>query len=67
MPAAHHLSAICPSRQRLTLVEWSRQISIIDSTALVDRNVRAKVGGTPRRVIVSVSDKPSRKLLAAPG
>jgi hypothetical protein len=25
MPAAHQRSAICPSRKRLTLVEWSRQ------------------------------------------
>jgi hypothetical protein len=37
MPAAHHLSAICPSRQRLTLVEWSRQISIIDSIVILSR------------------------------
>jgi hypothetical protein len=37
------------------LVLWSRQISIIDSIALVDRNVRARVGGTPSRLMVSVS------------
>ena len=46
MPAAHQRSAIFPSRQRFTLVEWSRQISIIDSIAFVDRSVRASVGGT---------------------
>jgi hypothetical protein len=33
-----------PSRQFLTLVEGSRQISIVDSIALVERSVRARVG-----------------------
>ena len=36
-PAAHHRRAIWPSRQRFTLVEWSRQISIIDSTVIWSR------------------------------
>ena len=45
-------SAICPSRQRLTLRAWSRQMAIIDSIALVERRVRARVGGTPRRSTV---------------
>jgi hypothetical protein len=67
MPAAHQRNAICPSRQRFTLVEWSRQISIIDSMALVERSVRANVGATPRRVTVRVSNSPSRRLAAAPG
>jgi hypothetical protein len=31
MPAAHQRSAICPSRQRLTLIEWSRQIEMSTS------------------------------------
>src|ERR1019366_5296987 len=44
MPAAHQRSTISPPRQRFTLREWSRQISIIDSTALVERRVRARVG-----------------------
>ena len=67
MPAAHQRSTIWPSRQRLTLVAWSRQISIIDSMALVDRRVRARVGGTPSRLTVSVSARPSRSDPAAPG
>ena len=37
MPAAHQRSTIWPLRQGFTLVELSRQIPIIDSTALVDR------------------------------
>ena len=41
IPAAHQRIAICPSRQRLTLREWSRLIEIIDSTALVERSVLA--------------------------
>ncbi len=60
-------SAIWPSRQRLTFLAWSRQIEIIDSIALVDRSVRASVGGTPRRSTVRVSVRPSRRLPAAPG
>jgi hypothetical protein len=67
MPAAIQRSTICPSRQRLTLAAWSRQISIIDSIELVLRNVRARVGGTPRRPMVKVSASPSRRLAAAPG
>ena len=67
MPAAHQRSAICPSRQRLTLRAWLRQIEIIDSIALVDLSVLARVGGTPRRSRVSVSSMPSRRLPAAPG
>src|SRR3954452_25066929 len=47
MPAAHQRSAICPSRQRVTLAEWARQMEIIDSMALVERSVRTSVGGTP--------------------
>lgn len=31
IPAAHERSVISPSRHRLTLREWSRQIEIIDS------------------------------------
>jgi hypothetical protein len=50
-----------PSRQRFTFVEWSRQISIIDSIGFVDRNERASVGGTPMRLRVSVSARPSRR------
>src|ERR1700694_5079765 len=34
-------------------------ISIIDSIALVDRSVRASVGGTPSRPMVRVSARPS--------
>jgi len=36
------------------------------SMALVDRSVRASVGGTPRRSAVRVSSRPSRRLAAAP-
>src|SRR3954471_2662574 len=67
MPAAHQRSAICPSRQRLTLAERARQMEIIDSMALVERSVRASVGGTSRRSTVRVSVRPSRRLAAAPG
>ena len=67
MPAAHQRSAICPSRQRLTLRAWVRQMLIMLSMAFVDRNVRARVGGTPRRSTVNVSSRPSRRLAAAPG
>src|SRR5438094_10534998 len=67
MPAAHQRSAICPSRQRLTFVQWLRQMEIIDSIGLVERNVRARVGGTPSRSTVSVSGRPSRSDAAAPG
>ena len=67
IPAAHQCSAIRPSRQRLTLLACSRHTEIIDSMALVERSVRARVGGTPRRSTVSVSSRPSRRLAAAPG
>ena len=40
---------------------------IMLSTALVERNVRANVGGTLRRSTVRVSPMPSRRLAAAPG
>lgn len=35
IPAAHQRSVIGPSRHRLTFLKCSRQIPIIDSTALV--------------------------------
>jgi hypothetical protein len=60
-------SAICPSRQRLTLPACSRQTETIDSIQFVERSVRASVGGTPRRRTVRVSSRPSRRLAAAPG
>src|SRR5665648_427314 len=44
-----------------------RAMEIIDSMLLVERNVRARVGATPRRSTVSVSARPSRRLPAAPG
>jgi hypothetical protein len=47
--------AIVPPRQRLTFLACSQQISIIDSTGLVRCRVRARVGGTSRRRMVSVS------------
>ena len=67
IPAAHQRSAIRPSRQRLTLLACSRHTEIIDSMALVERSIRASVGGTPRRSTVRVSSRPSRRLAAAPG
>src|SRR3954453_8285154 len=67
IPAAHQRSAICPSRQRLTLVEWLRQMEIMLSMALVERSVRASVRGTPSRSTVSVSASPSRRLAPALG
>jgi len=48
MPAAHQRSATCPSRHRFTFVEWSRQISIMDSMAFVERSVRPSVDGISR-------------------
>ena len=62
-PAQRHL----PVAPRLTLPAWVRQIEIMLSTAFVERNVRASVGGMPRRSTVRVSDIPSRRLAAAPG
>ncbi len=62
-PPQDHLAV----RQRLTLLEWSRQISSIDSMTLVARWVRASVGGTPSWLTVSVSASPSRRLADAPG
>ena len=56
-----------PFCQFFTLVEWLRAIEIIDSMELVERSVRASVGGTPRRSTVSVSVRPSRSEAAAPG
>jgi hypothetical protein len=50
-PGGHQRSAMVPSRHRLTFLEWSRQISIIDSIGFVERRVRARVGGTPSRRI----------------
>ncbi len=50
MPAAHQRSAICPSRQRLTLRLWSRQIEIIDSMGLVERKVRLSIDSDRERV-----------------
>ena len=67
IPAAHQRSAICPSRQRLTLLACSPQTEIIDSMQFVERTVRAGVGGTPNRNTGSVSSRPSRTLAAAPG
>jgi len=49
IPAAHQRSVISSSRQRFTFAQWSRHISIIDSTGFVERRVRARVGGTPSR------------------
>ncbi|CAN5818104.1 hypothetical protein BH24ACT5_BH24ACT5_09750 [soil metagenome] len=69
-PAQRHL-AVAPdlhvARQIFTLEEWSQQMPVIDSIAFVDRNDRANVGATPRRATVSVSARPSRNELAAPG
>jgi hypothetical protein len=65
-PGGTQRSAICPSRQRLTLPACSRQTEI-DSMQFVERSVRARVGGTPSRSPVSVSCRPSRRPAAAPG
>ena len=67
MPAAHQRNAMFPDCQCLTLRAWVRLIEIIDSMLLVERSVRARVGGTPRRSTVSVSVSPSRSDAAAPG
>lgn len=40
IPAAVHLRAISPERQRLTFQALSREIEIIDSMGLVDLKVR---------------------------
>jgi hypothetical protein len=42
-------------------------MAIIDSIEFVDPRVGARVGGTTRRPIMSVSGRPSRRLAAAPG
>src|SRR4051795_10913918 len=42
-------------------------MEIIDSIALVERRVRARVGGTSSRSTVRVSVRPSRRLAAALG
>jgi hypothetical protein len=62
-PAQRHLS-IPPAFDVAGVVAT---ISIMLSTQLVLRKVRARVGGTLRRSTVSVSSKPSRKEAAAPG
>jgi hypothetical protein len=62
-PAQRHL----PVAPVATLAACSRQTEIKNSIALVERSVRARVGGTPRRSTVSVSCRPSRRLAAAPG
>src|SRR5664279_2173866 len=67
MPAAHQRSAMVPFCQFFTLAERVRAIEIIDSMQLVERSVRARVGGTFRRSTVNVSARPSRRLPAAPG
>src|SRR5665648_90287 len=51
-PAAHQRSAMVPSCQFFTLLEWVRAMEIIDSMQLVERSVRARVGATPRRSTV---------------
>src|SRR5450756_2420062 len=53
IPAAHQRSAMVPFCQFFTLLEWVRAMEIIDSMLLVERNVRARVGDTPRRSTVS--------------
>src|SRR5665648_762858 len=67
IPAAHQRSAMLPFCQFFTLAEWVRAMEIIDSMQLVERSVRARVGDTPRRSTVRVSDRPSRRLPAALG
>src|SRR6187549_3311006 len=57
IPAAHQRSAICPSRQFLTLLACVRQIEIMLSTALVERRVRASVGGMFRPELHQFSDR----------
>src|SRR5450756_1134341 len=50
IPAAHQRSAMVPFCKFFTLLEWVRAMEIIDSMLLVERNVRASVGDTPRPV-----------------
>jgi len=56
VPTQRHLTV----ELALHVGQWSRQISIMDSMALVERNVRASVGGTPSRLKVNVSAGPLR-------
>jgi hypothetical protein len=56
-----------PSRQRFTLRACARTISIIDATGFVLITVLSSDPVTPRRVTVSVSARPSRRLAAASG
>src|SRR5512144_1278260 len=62
-PAQRHLS-VAPVLDVSGVVP---AYQIMDSIALVERSVRARVGGTPSRSTVSVSSSPSRRLAAAPG
>src|SRR5659263_527574 len=62
MPAAAQRSRMSPSFQRCTLRAWSRTISIMDSTGLVEATVRSSAPVTPRRVTVNISARPSRRL-----
>src|SRR5664280_1989031 len=50
-------SRMSPSFQRCTLRAWSRTISIMDSTGLVEATVRSSAPVTPRRVTVNISAK----------
>lgn len=54
-PAAAHRNAMVPSRQRYTLAAWSRTISIMLSTGLVENTVRSSDPVTPSRVTLRVS------------
>jgi len=67
IPAAHQRIAMSPSRQRFTFADRCLQTPIMDSMALVERKVRANVGGTPSRSTVRVSASPSRRLAATRG
>ena len=58
-PAADQRIAMSPSRQRFTFADRCLQTPIMDSMALIERRVRASVGGTPSRSTVRVSARPS--------
>jgi hypothetical protein len=49
-----------PFCQFFTLVEWLRAIEISGSMQLVERSVRASLGGTARRSTFGVPVRPSR-------
>ena len=54
-------------RHRFTLRQARRTVPIMFSIELVQASERRSFAGSPRRLMVSISSSPSRKLAATPG